>query len=331
MRYSALFPTRRCPRNCVYCGAKKVQSQEMSIDDWIRATYHLYDFGVVFHTFLGNELLMLGDNLIKLYQSLQGRQDYAVYSSFPEPLYSQYRQKIVNAKAYNVSAGIDLLDNSHGSIGEKSLSGLSALKWFKEQGIPDVHGTITLHKASLPYAIQIADILSSHGIAMAFNTIHWNIDGQYDFFADKRQIEELLFTKDDLPNMKRVAKVLEEGIKTGKYNAINPPEYFDAWLDGGYMLQGGCTKPYLLGVDSDGSLRLCGYRKGNIFPKYSVFDLGTKISKDDYLEIWTEERRNCKNCFWIYYIVAEMTGDIYGRTAADDVLRYHNNKPYLSI
>lgn len=327
MRYTALFPTRRCNRNCVYCGSKKVQREEASIETWIMMIKHLYDCGSIFHTLLGNELFLLGDGLVKIVESLRGRQDYAIYSAFPKKEYLGIRTKLLDAEIYNISAGIDILSDNLGSIGQKSLSGLQGLLWFKNRGVKDVHGTITLHKASLPYVIQIADILSEHGIAMAVNTLHWNSDGEFDFFATESELKELQLTNEDFPQMKIIANTLSDGVKSGKYNMLNSPEYFDLWLDGGYKCKGGCTKPLLLGVDSDGSLRLCGYRKGNLLCRYNVMDLGNKLPLEKYYEIWQEDRKSCPGCFWIYYLVSEQTADIYGRQAADNVLTHHAN-PY---
>ena len=303
LRYSCVYVNRACPRHCEYCAerAAPLQGRELKVSEWKAAIAHLDSLGIKFHLVLGNDVLMLGDGLLDLIAFLKGRTDYAMYSTMEPTLFSKYKERLL-PDLYNLSSGIDVLYGND-SIAEKSRDGLAGLAWLRFNGIRDCQGTITIGKNNLEQVEPVVNTLSKLGIHVGLNTMHWNKDGNFDFFPDKKHLKD--YVLEDTVRLRQVIVRLREGLLSGEYLIQNPVEYLDSIPEHGTKMSWHCTNPLLVSVDADGSLRCCGYRPGTRLRKYSVFDLGTKLPLDKYDRLWKEDSAECPGCFWSYYYMIE--------------------------
>ena len=329
---SSVYLTRRCPRACEYCRIRdpaSLSGPELSILQWKRAFKILKEIGVEFNVVLGNEVLMLREGLVELTGYLNKENIlYAYYTTFPEPLWSTYRDDLVAAKVYNFSSGIDTLPKyspPNSDIAKKSEAGLLNLGWCKAHGIPDTHATVTVSRLNLPYLPSLVQDISDKGIWIALNPIHHNKhDDKFDFFPPPEEIQDLLLTEKDLLNMIRIAKQLQAGVIQGKYRIQNTPEFFFDWIKHGIKQDWHCSPDTMIFcVDSDGMMRTCSYRRDTLSAKYSIFDLPEKL--DEFLEENRKDRANCSGCLWYCWWQLDNLQKT-GSTMAKDKFRTHKSE-----
>ena len=297
------YVTRRCPRNCNYCALRDAKDvgEELTEKQWKKAFLILHKMGIDFNLILGNETWLLEDKLVNIMQ--KNKVPYALYTTCPEPLFSRNREKMFSV-VDNLSCGVDwshsfLAKKLHTEDSEKkSWDAWNGFHWAKKNypGI-DCQGTITVHKNNLTQVPSIVRELTDMGIFAGINFIHWNSDGNFDFFPEREEIERLVFPDTDEMHamVRRVLNIVlrEPGL-------LQNPEMLKVdtkiLLNMGWHCKG---NPY--GgptIDADGTLRLCGYRKGTYTPKFTIFDLP---------EHWAEWRKavkrdamECPGCSWSY-------------------------------
>lgn len=301
---TCIYLTRACPQKCDYCRIRNstLTSPELKPEQWVEVFKILESLGIEFNLLLGNEPLMLGDGLPTVLNSITT--PYAIYTTAPEPHFS--KMKDILSRLPNFSVPLDMseefVENKDSDIIQKSLRGWEALQWAKVQGIPDVHAMLTISKLNYKHVAEIVDMVTSQGIFIGLNMIHWDQDGKYDFFPKREEIEYLLLTEDEfnyfcnveLPKIKAL-------FYRGKVQ--NMPAYFDALPKHGLKLDWHCSKP-ILTIDADGSMRTCGYRKGERCSTWSIFSINP-ITIYSYLEDWRKDCSDCPGCFWSYPFLNE--------------------------
>lgn len=295
---STIYPTRACPRHCSYCHIRNSNiKQELTIKEWKEAFKVMKNMYIPFNLILGNEPLMLGEGLVKLIKFFKEEQiQYGLYTTFPTSLFNKYKNKLLKAGLSNLSCGIDVLeDEVENDIIEKSICGLEGLKWGKENGISQLHATVTISKLNIVTYPEIVKKLTSLGIWTEVNVIHYAKDGEYDFFPSADEMTDLILTENDLPVLIQTSKIMKNEIEKGKVMLHNVPEYFDDLIKYGLNLDWHCQHPIILSVDSDGSLRLCAYRKGDRVSQFNILDFP---EREDFLWNWDKDRDDCKGCFW---------------------------------
>ena len=179
-----------------------------------------------------------------------------------------------------------------------------------------------MHKQNIEYLPRLVNELSKLGVFVGINFIHWNKEGQYDFFPSKEEISDLLFTPDDYS---MVRKKLDEVLDSP--GLLQNPEFIaqdvSILLNMGWHCNG---DPY--GgptIDSDGALRCCGYRRGVHTPKFSIFDLPEKW--DEWKEAVQKDTSECPGCAWSYPWMfhywqnkdSEMGKDVFVKHAGDHI------------
>jgi len=319
--YSCIYLNRDCVRKCSYCAERDapLKGKQLKVEEW-KYAIRILDRFCDFHLFLGNEFFLL-DDPVGFVEFMQSRSDYAIYSTFPWRLFRSYRWKL-KGKLYNISAGIDCLVGDPILV-EKTIEGLAGLTWFKRHGIPDSQGTITLHAKNLNQVETLIELLTREGIWCGLNVIHWNLDGGYDFFPPVDRRYQLVKGRELVELIDR----LVNRIVKGELMVQNPPEYLYGVLKYGVTLNWHCTLPLLISVDADGSLRCCGYRKGERLPNFTVFDLENELSIDDWKTLWWEDSRECPGCYWSYMWMIEY----FERTDKDfgkEVFQKHASRFY---
>jgi len=305
MLLSCIYLTRKCPMNCAYCSIRdnKLQRSELSLEEWKKAFLNLKSLGVEFHLILGNEALALGKDFVELVKFWgEHNISYAVYSTCPEPLFSELKQDLLDAGLKNLSFGFDTFYGDD-SIGVKSRRGFEKVSEMKKMGLPDFQGTITLSNRNINEVEELLSKLTAEGIWGAVNSIHWNKDGKYDFFPVKEKIKEFIL-EDKKDEVKLVMDRIKEKTISGEYKIQNPPEYFDDFSKYAYNMGWHCKTPKIITVDSDGSLRVCAYRKGDTCSNHNVLNLNSESLKE-YQKSWSEDSKQCPGCFWSYWWMAE--------------------------
>jgi len=294
---SVIYLTRRCPRACSYCGIKESRKTELSTSQWLEAFYILKKIGVQFNLILGNEPWLLGDMPIIVNEH---GTPYAVYSSAFMPLFMERRKIFFGEMGLkNFSVGIDYppqyVESRQGEVTQeekKSLDAWKALCWIREN-YPDVEcqGTITIHKKNIWYLKTLMEMLTEKGIWIGANTIHWSFQKEMDFAGEWDHRFALERSTNDL-------QYLTEMAEKKKYK-LHMPEYLQQenqfnlahrmWHCRGNPYDGPT-------VDADGTLRCCGYVKGERSSKFSIFDLPHELH--EYRKAVMEDALRCRGCFW---------------------------------
>lgn len=296
---SVIFLTRRCPRDCEYCSIRDAKNigPELGVSQWKKAFAILEEMGVDFNLILGNEPWLLGENLTEIMKDVHI--PTGVYTTCPEPIFSGYRDSIFSVVS-NLSCGIDwpLFYLKNRPVFEhteaKALDAWSGMLWVK-QNRPDVecHASITVHKHNYRYLPIIAKELTQLGVFFAVNFIHWNLDGGFDFFPEKEEIQHLIIPPEEYPEVEKTLELIIadpgltqnlEMLKTPIEQAINM-----GWHCEGNPYEGPT-------IDSDGSLRVCGYRKGKRTSQFTIFDLPEK--KEEWKKAVYLDAKECPGCFW---------------------------------
>jgi MoaA/NifB/PqqE/SkfB family radical SAM enzyme len=311
---TCIFLTRACPRACSYCRIRdsKTARKELTRDEWQEAFLILKGRDVDFNLILGNEVLTLGHDFLDLVDFWH-REDipYAVYTTFPEGLWEKWRDELMRKGIKNLSAGVDVIEPHLGLCNDrhvvsKSQRGIESLVWAKERGLPDHQANITMSKMNLEVLPDIIRQTTKLGLWSGLNVLHHNQhDPLFDFFPPPEELEGWLLTDDDLSAMMNVVIEIKKDVLDGKVMLMNTPEFLEAWLVYGVNLDWHCTLPLILTIDSDGTMRTCGYRKGDRVAKYTVFDLKDDDKWDAFFKDWQKDRDDCPGCFWSYWYLAE--------------------------
>lgn len=319
--------TRKCPMNCSYCSiVDNNKEDELTLEQWKKAFLNLKNIGVDFNLILGNEVLMLKDDLIELVKFLKEENiSYGMYSTFPEPFYTKYRDQLIEAGMENLSFGCDTLVGND-SIGIKSRRALNGVKYLVDKGLTGHHASVTISDRNIDEVEDMVKTLTENKVWSGLNTIHWNKDGKYDFFPPKKDIEDLIIK--DTDKLKRVCNNLKEKTISGEYMIQTPTEYFDAIVEHGLDMSWHCSLPLMITVDSDGSLRLCGYRAGEDFKKFNILDMDSKEKLQEYHAQWDKEKDDCPGCFWACWWQAEQTVKGGDEEFGKELFQSHKSKHF---
>ncbi len=301
MKNSLTYLTRRCPRKCEYCALRDAKDvgKELDVKEWQEVFKILHSQGIDFNLILGNETWLLGYDLLQVMKV--NRTPYALYTTCPEPMFSNFRKHFFQSGVIdNLSCGIDypvLINEINDDSYKKSMDALKGFRWIKSS-FPhvDTQGTITLHRKNIDHVLQLVDLLSWMEVFIGINFIHWNKDGGFDFFPDRKEIEDLLFKEEDYERLSIILRT----VKLHPHHTIQNPEFISqdvhilanmGWHCNGNPY-GGPT------IDADGTLRCCGYRRGKNTPVMKIFDLPGR--EHIWKEAVREDAMNCPGCAWSY-------------------------------
>jgi MoaA/NifB/PqqE/SkfB family radical SAM enzyme len=300
MKLSIIYLTRRCPRHCFYCAIRdgKAVGKELNVFEWQKAFEILKELGIDFNLILGNEPWLLGWDLPHIVNHTGI--PYALYTSGLSTLFNMYNTRFFSRDGItNLSIGVDYpilesiadqKDDSH----KKAMDAWTALKYTRER-YPNVetHATITVHKLNYQHLPILIKQLQETKVNININFIQWNNGGGFDFFPSFKSMNQLMFSENDYPKLRIILdEVLQntEFIQNPQMLLLSFPEMLGMkWHCQGNPY-GGPT------IDSDGFLRVCGYRKGKYTSKFSIFDLPSKT------EAWQQavytDAMECPGCSW---------------------------------
>lgn len=315
MDFLALFLNRSCPRGCRQCGIADCSRTPLQLDQWKEALQILSEaFQVHFFLFLGTEPLMFKSRLVELVRWFSKKDlFYGFYSTSPEPLFSKYRQPLLDAGLDNWSAGIDLLpDKCLDGVTEKKVrESIEGLIWMAERGV-QTNIVATVHRKNLMQIPKIVewtlDVVKN--TQTEINFLEWQRDPRFDFFAKAEDIPDLMWagTEEEKELVRKVchrvklySRVQGKKVQTCDYYLDHAHEHYTK-LD---CHCAGVTGP---SMDCDGSMRLCAYSKGTRCPKWSAFDLKTPGALSRFYGDWEKDLDECPGCHWI--VQDSLRGDI---------------------
>jgi len=304
MKNAVTYITRKCPRHCEYCAIRDSRMPgELTPEQWKEAFKILEDLGVDFNLILGNEAWLFGDKLAVFMKGT--KVPYAIYTTAPEPLFSKnvdylFGNKIID----NLSCGLDFPYNVPSEMVDddsykKSQDTWRALKYVrKKYPWVDTHGTMTIHRLNYKFFPQIVKQLQSIGVYIAVNVIHWNKDGKFDFFPNREEIEELLFKPSDYADLRRA---IDEALEVDE-GYLQNPDFLRLPVEVLTEMKWHCQGDPYGGptIDADGSLRVCGYRKGAYTPKFKIWDLKDSDKVKQWQEAVRKDAMECPGCAWAY-------------------------------
>ena len=305
MKFDAItvFLNRACPRGCPQCGISDGSKKALSVNDWKKALGIVrHTFDTKFFLFLGTEPLMFKEGLADLVGWLNSENlFYGFYSTSPEPLFSKYRQALIDAGLKNWSAGIDGLPGmSMNPVTEKKVrESLAGLQWMGERGV-QTYTLTTVHKQNLHQIVDIVDWCHNNipNVQSSLNFIEWSRSPEFDFFSPKEQMIDLCW--DDTPQERtQVAEVMRRiNILTrveGTY--IQVPDTYTNEAPYHYTkLDHHCEGVVGPSIDCDGTMRLCGYSTGRLCPQTSVWEL----ERNSFQTLWEKDLASCPGCHWIF-------------------------------
>ena len=184
----------------------------------------------------------------------------------------------------------------------KSAHALSGLAYVRQK-YPhvDCQGTVTLHRQNYRQLPDIVRSLSQIGVFVGVNVIHWNKDGNFDFFPKKEFLSEYLFEDVHIRKLKKIFSevVAIPGALIQNKEMLMNEKLVKHMVRTDWHCRG---NPYHgPTIDSDGSLRACGYRKGRRASQFTIFDLPKLFP--NYLKAVHDDAMECPGCFWSYPVM----------------------------
>ena len=303
---SVLYFNRYCPFRCPYCGIRKDDAKpegELSKEEWFDVFDYLKEeFGISFFLVLGNEPLYMGEKLLDILSFLNGRNYlYNFYTTFPDSIDKVFLDEVLKTTR-GVSGGIDVLFQN-GKVPEdtiqKSRRVYTGLLYSKDVGVEDVLGLVTLGRYNVDQFVDVIKELSSNEIFVGTNVLHYRPKGlnYFDFFSEYSKYFALERNELLRKQLEKVIEMIDSPL--GKYIQFPKEYYRDIYLYGieqGYKCRYGMG---LISVDSDGGLRVCGYRIFDNDYKVSIFDIMKDRDKlEEFINMKYESMKFCYGCFW---------------------------------
>lgn len=284
----------------------------MSVEDWIAAFERLNSlFGATFYLFLGTEPLIMGQGLVDIVRALKERGlFYGFYSTSPEPLFSRWRDKLLEAGIDNWSAGIDTLphlDYMDPITDKKVRQSIEGLQWMAERGV-STHAQTTIHKKNLHLVPEIMEWCQHNipGVENALNFVEWRRSPEFDFFAPPEDMQDMLWDGSD-EERAEVRRVMLEVLALSRVHGMliqTPDEYLiNAHLHYD-KLDVHCRGVIGPSLDADGTLRLCGYNAGDKAAQWNVREL-TEEKFNEFMDDWESDLAGCVGCHWSFVPLLE--------------------------
>jgi len=302
--------TRKCNLRCSYCTVWKTKLSELTEKEKQEALLILKQLNQGINVLLGGEPLVLGDEMVRLVSFMEHNNvSYALITN--SVLWKDYRYKLLKAGLSNWSPSIDTINFEYDKdIYQKSKHGYESALWFKAHGVRDVVAQITATRQNLNQIPAIIEEMNKHGIWSEIMPLHYAKDENYDYCTPRHLMEDLVFKPEDIPKIQTVAEKVKSMANKG-YLVHHPPEFFEGWVKHQINLNWKCTKPLIVNLDADGSLRLCVYNKGKRVRKWSIFDLANPQLFEEYIQDWYRDNKECKGCFWdCSYLIETLSSKI---------------------
>jgi len=321
--------TRQCQLRCPGCKIPSTipKEKELDVEQWKEVFDIVYnDLGAKFIAIYGGEPLMIEKyNLMEIIKDLSRYKDkgksYTLISNclgFYEnnKLDENYMRELMNNGFDSLTASVDCIDEKNSLSKQswlKSQKGLQTLLKFKEMGLRDCCGILTINRKNLLSLPKTINYLNENGIWAGMDFFHYQNCigvGQKDLPL-KSSLEGMIFT---IKDKKDIEKISNELIKMKKNGGLIFPtiQTLQSWKKYAINLNWQCSSPICVSIDCDGSIRQCDSFKSEEMEKYNIFNVYEKWYefKKDYIKGIKNE--NCR-CFWQTHFFAEemMKGENY--------------------
>lgn len=272
----------------------------MSIDDWERALEILGDqLKPTFFLFLGTEPLLLRHGFVRLVRRVNRLGVPAAwYTTSPEPHFTDYREALIAAGVDNWSSGVDTVPGLPFQE-KKAFDAIAGLEFMASRGV-NTHVTTTVHRKNLVHIPYIMEWVYDHipGVEYAVNFLHWSRGADFDFSSRRSDMPELAWdgTLEEQALVKSVMREVWERSQGRKFHTSQ-----DYVLQAHYFynsLNLRCRATIGPSVDTDGTMRLCGYSRGGDVRNYNVLELANSELRDGFLKAWKADVWACIGCYW---------------------------------
>ncbi|MFA7115490.1 MAG: radical SAM protein [Candidatus Omnitrophota bacterium] len=316
LRQTCIYLTRICPYRCNYCNLchSNLAKPEMSTEKWLEALRILKKNGISFNLFLGNETWLFKQDLIRIIKETPI--PYAMYTSCNPNVFRKYADEMFSNGLDSLSCGCDTIQTEwkdrQNDEERKAFYALQAFLYTRQK-YPNVdcQATCTIGGSNVH---EVASLVNnfSHIIKMfvGLNYIHANTDGGFDFFPEIAKMRDTGTLLDSQYKFALLGRLHDELYlmlhKHGDHRVQNLEDFLniplvfgktgvtnDLWHCNGNPY-GGPT------IDADGSLRLCGYRKGTTVSEMSIFDLDSKDGWSEWQRRVKADSAQCPGCVWSY-------------------------------
>lgn len=298
----AVYLNRDCVLNCPQCGICDGSKRPLSSEKFQEAFDILHEtLGVTFFLVLGTEPLLLKDTFVDIVKYWSDRNlFYAIYSISPEPLFTRYRNKLLDVGLNNWSCGIDGIPGLHPLspiVEKKTKMGLKGLKWMSEHGV-DTFEVTTVTNENLDHVADIVEFCQENirGCGSCINPVEWRHNDEFDFFSKKEDMLDLVIPPERLENVHAMVRKMLELTRRPGYIIQNNDKFLKNYHKYYDTLDLVCGGTVGMGMDCSGELRRCGYSKGKEICNYTVWDLAK--DPDKIYDIWLKDAQECKGCYW---------------------------------
>jgi len=321
--------TRRCNLKCASCGVIKHEVPEMTLAQWNRAWDVIYNkLGAGFVAIYGGEPLMMGEAWLLeiIYQLSQYRRkdrDFTIISNGCG-LQRGTAERFMAMGLQSWTSSVDTISGNK-RLGKpvlaKTAAGLKALRLFRELGLRDTCGIITVTAQNLDDIIPTVHQLCGEGHWVGIDLIHYQRgDGEYSFSTRKEDMPELILGPQ---HMEKLALVADQLLREyGELKVFPTRKVLEMWKDPKFVLDLSwkCKPGHAITIDSDGSIGLCDDRMptemGNLRKlqlklnaPWNILDFAR--SHIDFEALWGEfldwyyrDLAFCKGCAWSTHVLA---------------------------
>lgn len=320
-KQATIYLNRECPRRCPYCDITlKQPKNELTVNQWNEAFNLLRERGVEFFLILGTEPLVMGDKIVEIVDFLDKEHyNYGFYTTSPEPYFTNLMDKLINAGIKNWSSGIDFVDEVYengkwsaltnelvklqrNSLVKKAEESLKAMK-IMEPFVEELLVLITISKMNIEMVPKmiIYFVENLKNVHIGLNFVEWSKEKGTMDFAKNKTSGEYFFSAPDVPMLAQLRYELFHLDEKYKKHIQTPLSYFNNIthiLNLDYCCK---WKNLSVGVDYDGTLRLCGYKK--LSEVVSVFDMENNYER--VLDVLYMDWNKCKGCYWAYPYILE--------------------------
>lgn len=299
--------TRKCNYKCKYCAIRRNIETNRDFGLWKDTLQALKLLGSEINPIYGAEPLLEKDLLLKILK-------YSAEIDMPNTL-------ITNASLITGDVAKELYDSGLRSItfsydgnyifadefsARKSSHAERAIEIFKKFDMRDIEIVVTVSRRNFRELEEILGRFSEMGVWVSFDLIHWD-RGQPDSKCPPRHtIEDLLFTKQHIRDLKTMltslkkkrreeGRLLHQDDRTIDIICNNLPGYTWSCNDFGFIT-----------LEADLTVRPCDdFCPQEIRGKYTVPDLLEKWDEFQTLRKSLRKKYKCR-CLWSTHIMSEI-------------------------
>jgi len=324
-RSASIYLNRACPRKCPACDVVKGGFSTMCASRWMEAFDILRDRGVSFFLILGAEPLVYPRRDLLDLVSYWSREDfeYGFYTAAPLSKFEELKRPLIESGLLNWSSGcdfvpvvydelksegklsdlcIDLVENSEGGaeLRKKAEDVLYAMGEMLSLGISEAQLTITVYRSNIEFVPEMVQWMLDQfpsPLCVSLNYVNRGDIG-LDFASSGPSSDRFFLREEDATVFDEFVSKMD-GLGEEYWDRIQVPRSY--LFDRGLPLtldRRGSPHYCPVSVECDGSMRLCGYRRGDGLDEWSVFDLADDDKFLSFLQSWEFQATHCFGCGW---------------------------------